>query len=185
MSLAYASASLTLLILGLSTAAPVPRTPVQQPLPDSTALGMLEAVVSYDIETGGLGAKKATNADVKQLASTFEIDHKALLKKTQDEAKKLGIKAKKPKDGPLAAEHAAAVNKLKSTSGDEFNRVWILSEIRYHTDAIRYLQDSLAPAIKNPDLKSFAQGAVPAFQGHLAAAQKLATKYHVSASPGR
>jgi putative membrane protein len=186
MSLSHTSASLTLLILGLTTTAPAPRAPVQQPLDDPTALGKLEALVSYDIQTGGLGAKKGTNADVKQVASGFEADHKALLKKTQDEGKKLGIKAEKPKEAPLAAEHAAAMNKLKSTNGDEFNRVWILNEVRYHTDAIRYLQDSLAPAVKNPELKSFVQmSAVPAFQGHLAVAQKLATKYHVSASPGR
>jgi len=179
MSLSYTSASLTLLILGLTTAAPAPRPPAQRSMDDPTTLGKLEALVSYDIQTGGLAAKKAMNADVKQLGSTFEHDHKGLLKKTQDEAKKMNIKAKKPTEAPLAAEHAAAMKMLNAATGEEFDRAWIANEVKYHSDAIKVLNDSLAPAAQSPELKSLVQGAVPAFQGHLAAAQKLAAKYHV------
>lgn len=180
MSLSYASASLTLLFLGLSTTTLAPRAPVQQSMDDPTTLGKLEALVSYDIQTGGLAAKKAMNADVKQLGSSFEHDHKGLLKKIQDEAKKLNITAKKPTEAPLAAEHAAAMKKLNAATGEEFDRAWIANEVKYHTDAIEVLNDSLVPAAQNPDLKALVQSAVPAFQGHLAAAQKLAAKYHVS-----
>lgn len=180
MSLTYPNASLALLILGLTAAAPAPRAPVQQPMDDPTALAMFEAIAAYDIQTGGLAAKKATNADVRQLGSTFEQGHKGLVKQTQEAAKKMNLKPKKPKDIPLAAEHAAAMKQLNAATGEEFDRAWIANEVRYHTDAIKVLNDTLMPAIQSPELKSLVQGAVPAFQAHLAAAQQLATKYHVS-----
>jgi putative membrane protein len=175
--MSYTRASLIVLILGLTTAAPTPRTPVEHSIDDPTALGKFEALVSYDITTGGLGTKTAKNADVRQLASTFERDHRALLKKTQDLAKTLNITPKRPTDAPLAKDHAAAMNKLKTATGEEFDRAWIANEIKYHTDAIQVLNDSLVPAIQNPDLKSLVQSAVGAFQGHLAASQGLAAKH--------
>jgi len=180
MSLSHTSASLTLLILGLTTAAPAPRPPVQQPMDDPTTLAMFEAIAAYDIQTGGLAAKKATNADVRQLGSTFEQGHKGLVKMTKDAAKKMNIKPKKPKEAPLAAEHAAAMKQLNAATGEEFDRAWIANEVKYHTDAIKVLNDSLVPAAQSPELKSLVQSAVPAFQAHLAASQKLAAKYHVS-----
>ena len=51
MSLSYTSASLIVVVLGLSTAAPVPRTSVGHSTDDRAALGEFEAVVSYDIAT--------------------------------------------------------------------------------------------------------------------------------------
>jgi len=177
MLLSHTRASLIVLILGLSTAAPAPRTPVERSTDDPTTLGKFEAVVSYDIETGGLAAKNAKNADVRQLGSTFEQGHRGLLKATQDIAKKLQLTPKRPTDAPLAKEHAAAMNKLKTATGEEFDRAWIANEVKYHTDAIQVLNDSLVPAIQTPDLKTFVQSAVGAFQAHLAASQQLVAKY--------
>jgi putative membrane protein len=177
MSLSYTSASLTVLVLGLSTAAPAQRTSVEHSTDDRTALGKFEAVVSYDIATGSLAAKKAKNADVRQLGSTFESGHRGLLKKTQDLAKSLNITPRRPKEAPLAKEHADAMNKLKAATGEGFDRAWIANEVKYHTDAIQVLTDTLVPVIQDPDLKSLVQSAVGAFQGHLAASQGLAAKY--------
>jgi putative membrane protein len=177
MLLSHPRASLIVLILGLSTAAPAPRTPVERSTDDPTALGKFEAVVSYDIATGGLAAKNAKNADVRQLGSTFEQGHRDLLKKTQDLAKTLNVTPKRPKEAPLAKEHADAMNKLKTATGEEFDRAWIANEVKYHTDAIEVLNDSLVPAIQAADLKSFVRSAVGAFQAHLAASQELAAKY--------
>jgi len=177
MSLSYTSASLIVLVLGLSTAAPAPRTSVEHSTDDRTALGKFEAVVSYDIATGGLAAKKAKNADVRQLGSTFEREHRGLLKKTQDLAKSLNITPTRPKEAPLAKEHADAMDKLETATGEGFDRAWIANEVKYHTDAIQVLTDTLVPVIQDPDLKSLVQSAVGAFQGHLAASQGLAAKY--------
>jgi putative membrane protein len=177
MSLSYTSASLIVLALGLSTAAPAPRTSVGHATDDRAALGEFEAVVSYDIATGGLAAKKAKNADVRQLGSTFEAGHRGLLKKTQDLAKSLNLTPTRPNEAPLAKEHAAAMKKLEAATAEGFDRAWIANEVKYHTDAIQVLTDTLVPVIQDPDLKSLVQSAVGAFQSHLAASQGLAAKH--------
>ena len=173
MLLSSPGALLTLLVFGLSSPAPAPPTSVQQSLDDPTALAMFEALITYDI------AKKSPSADVREVASSFVQGHKGLVKQTTDLAKKLNMTPTPPKEAPLGQDHADALAKLNATAGKEFDRVFIANEVAYHDGAIKILSDTLAPAIKNPDLKAAVKAAVPAFQAHLAASQKLATKYHV------
>jgi putative membrane protein len=179
MSLSPHSAVLTLLLFGLSSAAPAPPPPVQPSLDDPTALAMFETLLGYDVETAGIGAKKSPHADVREVASSFVQGHKGLVKQTKDLAKKLNMTPKPPKEAPLGQAHAAALRKLNATRGQEFDRVFLANEIAYHDGAIKILAETLAPAITNPELKAAVEAAVPAFQAHLAASQKLATKYHV------
>jgi putative membrane protein len=178
MSLSLHSALLTLLVFGLSNPSAVPRPPVQQSLDDRTALAMFEDLITYDIETAGIAAKKAANPDVREVASSFVQGHKGLLKQTKDLAKKLNMTPTPPKEAPMAQAHAAALRKLNATKGEEFDRVFLANEVPYHDGAIKIFSGTLEPAIKNPELKAAVMGAVPAFQAHLAASQKLATKYH-------
>jgi len=173
------SALLTLLLVGPSGPAPAPPTSVQRSLDDPTALAMFEALLAYDVETAGIAARKSPSADVREVANTFVQGHKGLVKQTKDLAKKLNMTPTPPKDAPLGQEHADALAKLNATTGKDFDRVFLANEIAYHDGAIKILADTLAPAIKNPELKAAVQAAVPAFQAHLAASQKLATKYHV------
>jgi putative membrane protein len=169
----------TLLVLGLSSPAPTPGTPTQGALDDPTALATFKALVTYDIETAGIAAKKSAKADIRDLASGFEQGHKGLLKQAEDLAKKLKMTPTPPKEAPLGQAHADALRKLKATTGDEFDRVFLANEVAYHDGAIKILTGTLLPAIKNPDLKAAVTAAVPAFQAHLAASQKAAAKYHV------
>ena len=178
MSLSSHSALLTLLVFGLLSPAAAPRPPVRQSLDDPTALAMFEALLTYDIETSVIAVKKATKSDIRDLASAFEQGHRGLLKQTKDLAKKLNMTPTPPKKAPLGQAHADALRKLKATTGEEFDRVFLANEVAYHDGAIKILTDTLAPAIKNPDLKAAVMAAVPAFQAHLAASQKAATKYH-------
>jgi putative membrane protein len=179
MSLFLHSALPTLLVLGLSVPAAAPVGPVRQSIDDATALAMFEALISYDIETAGIAAKKAVNSDVREVASSFEQGHRGLLKNTQDLAKKLNMTPAPLKQAPLGKAHSEALRKLNATKGEEFERVFVANEVAYHDGAVKILRDTLAPAIKNPDLKAAVMGAVGAFEAHLAASQKLATKYHV------
>jgi putative membrane protein len=178
MSLSSPSALLALLLFGLSSPAPAPRTPVQQSINDPTALAMFQALVAYDIETAGIAAKKSPNADVREVAKSFVEGHKGLVKQAADLAKKLNMTPTPPKEAPLGQAHADALGKLNATTGQEFDRVFLANEVAYHDGAIKILADTLVPAIKNPELKAAVKAAVPAFQAHLAASQKLATKYH-------
>jgi putative membrane protein len=179
LSLFFHSALPTLLVLGLSSPAPAPRTPTQRSLDDPTALATFEALVTYDIETAGIAAKKSAKSDIRDLASAFEQGHRGLLKQAEHLAKKLNMTPTPPKEAPLGQAHADALRKLKATTGEEFDRVFLANEVAYHDGAIKILNETLLPAIKNPELKAAVTAAVPAFQAHLAASQKAAAKYHV------
>jgi putative membrane protein len=178
MSLFFHIALPTLLVLGLSIPPAAPGPPVRQPLDDTTALATFEALIAYDIETSAIAVRKAVHSDVRDLATSFEQGHRGLLKQTQDLAKKLNMTPTPLKEAPLVQAHSDALRKLNTTTGEEFERVFLANEVAYHEGAIKILRDTLAPAIKNPELKAAVSGAVPAFEAHLAAAQKAATKYH-------
>ena len=177
MSLFLNSALPTLLVLGLSGPAAAPGSPVRHSIDDPTALAMFKALITYDIETSGIAVKKAVNSDVRELANSFEQGHRGLLKNTQELAKKLNMTPAPLKEAPLGQAHSDALRKLNATAGKEFERVFLANELAYHEGAIKILRDTLAPAIKNPELKAAVMGAVPAFEAHLAASQKLAPKY--------
>ena len=173
------SAALTFLILGLSSSAAAQSTPASQSLDDPTALATFEALIGYDIQTAGIAETKAANADVREVASTFVQGHKGLQKQAQELAKKLNMTPTPPKEAPLGQAHSDALRELKATTGEKFDSVFIANEVAYHAGAIKILRDTLAPAIKNPELKAAVNAAVPAFQAHLTASQKLATEHHV------
>lgn len=179
MSPFFHSASLTLLVVGLASPAAAQSTSASQSLDDPTALATFEDLIRYDIETAGIAAKKAAHSDVRDVASTFVQGHKGLLKQARALAKKLKMTPTPPKEAPLGQAHYNALRELKATTGEKFDSVFIANEVAYHSGAIDILRDSLVPAIKNPELKAAVNAAVPAFQAHLAASQKLATKYHV------
>jgi putative membrane protein len=155
-----------------------PRTSPQVSLNDPTALATYEALVTYDIETAGIAAKKSPKSDIRDLASGFVQGHKGLLKQAEDLAKKLNMTPTPPKEAPLGQAHAEALRNLKAKTGEEFDRVFLANEVAYHDGAIKILNE-LLPAIKNQELKAAVTAAVPAFQAHLTASQKAAAKYHV------
>jgi putative membrane protein len=179
MSPFFHSASLALLVVGLSSQAAAQSTPASRSLDDPTALATFEALISYDIETAGIAATKAANADVREVASTFVQGHKGLLKQAQDLAKSLNMTPTPPEEAPMGPAHSNALRELNATTGEKFDSIFIANEVAYHAGAIKILRDTLVPAIKNPQLKAAVNAAVPAFQAHLSASQKLATKHHV------
>ncbi len=176
MSPFFHGASLTLLVVGL-TGHTTRSTRASQPLDDATALATFEALINYDIETAGIAAKKSPASDVREVANTFVQGHKGLLQQTKDLAKKLNMTPSPPKEAPMGQAHSNALRELDATTGAKFDSVFIANEVAYHEGAIKILSNTLAPAIKNPELKAAVKAAVPAFEAHLAASQKLATKY--------
>ena len=167
-------------------AAGVVRAQSQAPaLDDATIVAIFDEANTADIETSGLAASKATHPDVRELGRTFAHDHTTVRQQGRDLAKKLGVTPTPPKPDQGAKDHAAAMKKLRALKGEEFDRAYLAHEVAYHQAVIDAVTQTLVPAIKNAELKAFVLKVAPAFQGHLAAAKKLAEKYgaFASASP--
>jgi putative membrane protein len=148
-------------------------------LDDATIAAIFDAANTRDIESATLATHKAAHADVRELARTFVHDHRAVRQQGRDLAARLHVKppASPAADSANRAAHAAAMRQLRALSGDAFDRAWLAHEVAYHRAVIDAVQKTLLPAVTNPELKAFVQQVAPAFQGHLAAAERLAQKY--------
>jgi len=156
---------------------PPPVPPSQAALDDATIVAIFDAANTYDMETSGLAEKRATHDDVRALGKQFAGDHKAVRQQGRDLARKLNVTPTPPKDDKSARDHADAMKKLESAKGEDFDRAYLAHEVAYHEAVINAINQTLLPAIKNPELKAFVQKVGPAFQAHLDAAKKLAQKY--------
>jgi putative membrane protein len=114
---------------------------------------------------------------VRKLGNQFSHDHAAVRQQGRELAKKLGVTATPPKDDTSARDHAEAMRTLEAAKGDAFDRAYLAHEVADHRAVIDAINQTLLPAIKNVELKAFVQKVGPAFEAHLAAAQKLAEKY--------
>ncbi len=168
--------------LGFALAAVVRAQSSAPALDDATIVAIFDEANTADIETSDLAVTKAAHADVRELGRTFSHDHTAVRQQGRDLAKKLGVTPTPPKPDQGAKDHAAAMKKLRALKGDEFDRAYLAHEVAYHQAVIDAVTQTLVPAIKNAELKSFVLQVAPAFQGHLAAAKKLAEKYGAPAS---
>ncbi len=173
-----AAPAAALLALGLAG----PAAAQQPALDDATIVALFDAANARDIATAGLAAGRAAHPEVRELARTFVHDHRAVRQQGRDLARRLGLTPTPPKDDPGARQHAEAMRKLRALRGDAFDRAWLEHEVAFHQAVIQAVQETLVPAITNPELKAFVQKGAPAFQGHLAAAQRLAEKYGTAAA---
>ena len=176
LALALAHAGLVTL-LATSPSVPPPVLAPQAALDDATIVAIFDAANTYDMETSGLAEKRATHDDVRALGKQFAGDHKAVRQQGRDLAKKLNVTPTPPKDDKSARDHADAMKKLQPAKGEDFDRAYLAHEVAYHQAVIDAINQTLLPAIKNPELKAFVQKVGPAFQAHLDAAKKLAQKY--------
>jgi len=145
-------------------------------LDDATIVAIFDEANTADIETSGLAAKRASNKEVRALGKQFAHDHTAVRQQGRDLAKKLGVTPTPPKPDQGAESAAAALKELQAKHGADFDKAYLAHEIAYHQQVIDAINNTLLPAIQNPELKAFVQKVVPAFEGHLAAAKNLQQK---------
>lgn len=153
--------------------APVAAAATNAALDDPTIVAIFDAANTWDIETSEIAQKKATTKEIRDLASMFVRDHKAVRQQGRDLAKKLNVTPTPPKDFALAATHADAMKKLNSTSGKAFDRAYLENEVAFHKAVIDAIHGTLLPATQNAELKDLQVKVAPAFEAHMLAAQRL------------
>jgi putative membrane protein len=103
-------------------------------------------------------------------------DHKMVRQQGRDLAAKLGVTPTPPKDDRGAKDHAAAMVRLRSLEGAEFDRVFLRHEVEFHQAVIDAINGTLLPAIQNEEVKALVEKVAPAFQAHMAMAQQMEKK---------
>jgi putative membrane protein len=148
----------------------------QAKLDDPTIVAIFDAANTWDVETSGLGARKGTTKEVRELAKMMVHDHETVRQQGRDLAKKLGVTPTPPKDFGMAKDHAAAMKKLEGLSGKAFDKAYLEHEVAYHKAVIDAVNTTLLPALKNDEVKKLVTTVAPAFKAHEDAAQNLLDK---------
>lgn len=145
-------------------------------LDDPTIVAIFDAANTWDIQTGDLAAKKGSTKEIRDFGAMLARDHANVRQQGRDLAKKLSVTPTPPKDFAMAKDHAAAMKKLESLKGKEFDKAFLQHEVDYHKAVIDAVTTTLLPALQNQDVKDLVTKVAPAFQAHEAAAQNMLNK---------
>jgi putative membrane protein len=150
-----------------------PAPAAAQVLDDATIVAIFDAANTADIETGSLAAKRADSKEVRDYGAMIAHDHEAVRQMGRDLAKKLGVTPTPPAGDTSAKTQAATMATLQAKHGAEFDLALMQHEVAFHSSVINAIQTTLLPAIHNAELKALVEKVAPAFQAHLAVAQRL------------
>ncbi len=171
------TAALVALAATLGTAAPGSLAVAQDAaLDDATIVAIFDAANTADIETGALAEKRGSSKEVRDFGAMLARDHKMVRQQGRDLAAKLGVTPTPPKNDQSAKDHAAAMTRLQSLKGAEFDRAFLRHEAAFHQAVIDAIKGTLLPAIQNEELKALVEKVAPAFQAHLEMAQHIEKK---------
>ena len=172
----------SLVLVASATAAALPKATLlaQTKAPDDpTIVAIFDAANSADMETGALAEQRGSSKEVRDFGAMLVRDHRAVRQQGRDLAAKLGVTPTPPKDDPSARDHAAAMTRLRSLEGAEFDRAFLQHEAAFHKAVIEAVQSTLLPAIDNPELKALVVKVAPAFEAHRKMAIELEKKVPV------
>ena len=144
----------------------------QSKLNDPTIVAIFDAANTWDIETGSLAAKKGTTQEVRDFGKMLVNDHTNVRQQGRDLAAKLQVTPTPPTDFGMARDHAAAMKKLESLNGIEFDRAFYEHEVAYHKAVLDALTSTLLPALQNEEVKHLVNIVASVFNAHMLAAQK-------------
>ena len=146
------------------------------PLDDAAIVAIFDLANTADIETGGLGAERAQNKEVRDYGTMLAQVHTEVRQKGRDLAKKLGVTPKLPVDNTMLRDHQAAMSRLGKLSGVAFDRAFLAHEQAFHQAVLDAVKTTLLPAIQNQELKDFVASLGPAFEAHRVMAVHLQSK---------
>jgi putative membrane protein len=145
-------------------------------LDDATIVAIFDAANTADIETGALAEQRGSTKEVREFGAMLARDHKMVRQQGRDLAAKLGVTPTPPKDDQGAKDHAAAIARLHSLDGAEFDRVFLRHEVDFHQAVIDAINGTLLPAIENQEVKALVEKVAPAFHAHMVMAQQMEKK---------
>ena len=162
--------------LGLARASAGAAPAAPAPLTDAQIVAIFDLANTADIETGRLGAARASNKEVRDYATMLAQVHTQVRQNGRDLAARLGVTPALP-DGDKSGEaHAQVMARLGKLSGAEFDAAFLEHERDFHVAVLAAVKSTLLPAIQNAELRQFVVSLAPAFEAHQLAAENLLRK---------
>ena len=149
------------------------RAPDAPRLDDATIVAIFDAANTADIETGALAAERGASAEVREFGGMLVVAHRQVRQQGRDLARKLGVTPTPPADSASAVQHAAAMARLRTLHGAEFDRAVLQHEVAFHKAVLDAVTGTLLPAIRNDELRALVVKVGPAFEAHMIGARNL------------
>jgi putative membrane protein len=129
----------------------------------------------FEVRTGNLAEKNASNPAVKQFGQQMVTDHSQLHKQLSDI-----VSHGKPFLPGLPGELEKEFDRLKKLSGAEFDREYMTVMIQNHQNAVNSFQTG-SQAAHSTQIQQFIASTLPTLQQHLSMAQQIGVQ--VGAQP--
>ena len=126
-----------------------------------------------EIKLAKLAVKRATNAEVKELAQMMIDHHAKMYDETAALAKKKGVSI----PDTIAMGDVDGYNDLSDKDGVDFDKKYVDLNIDAHQKAIDKFEAANSSDKKDDDVKTLANGALPQIRSHVDKLIKLQAKF--------
>ena len=153
------------------TAPSSPRDPAVADVAGATPTGILSQLHvanTTEIQLANLAAKQATSPEVRRIARKLATDHGKNREQLRALAQKLSVSLKPSAGGNISAADSARLPELQRRSGSDFDRAFLVHEIKEHRKNIQKIRSQLLPAAPNDQVKTYLQKTLSEMQDHLA-----------------
>ena len=124
-----------------------------------------------EVQLGRLAAERGGRASVQRFGERMALDHGAMNAELARLAERKGIRMPTTLDDP----HGHDIDRLTRLSGHDFDRAYMQHMVADHLKDIAHFERQ-AQAGTDPDLKTFAAGALPILRQHLEMARSVNTQ---------
>jgi putative membrane protein len=163
--------TLTMVTAGLAAAG---ATVQAQGINDAQIAAIVVTANQVDVDAGKLAGQRARSAEVKTFAERMVSDHEGVNRQALALATKLTLTPQENDTSKaLKAGGDSNLARLRTLTGNAFDRAYVDHEIAYHAQVLDALDKTLIPGAANAELKALLVKVRPAFVAHLEHAKHL------------
>lgn len=115
-----------------------------------------------EVEISKLAVEKSTNKKIKKFAATMVKDHE----QTNIKLKQIATTNRLPMPGALSGDQQKLLTELRSLSGDNFDHSYVDIMKKDHDTTVGLFDNAAGEATLSPELRVFANQALPMLRGH-------------------
>lgn len=122
----------------------------------------------YEVQSSQLATTASQSAEVQQFAQQMITDHSAANQQLKQLAASKNIQVPQTLD----EKHQKMLSRLQKATGENFDTTYGRQQMKAHQEAVQLFQKA-AIELTDPDLKAFAERALPKLKQHAEMAKKL------------
>lgn len=131
----------------------------QGAITDDEIVAASEALNAAQVEQGTLARNKAKEPRLREFAEKLKADHERARRDGISLAARLSIKPKESAlSSELGADAAGATKTLKNAKKNDFDRLFVESQVAAQQKTLRLLDQKLIPNARNQDVKELLEG---------------------------